>query len=348
MNKNDVILDVNDLEVKFYQDIGIVNAVNGVTFQLKKGKAIGIVGESGCGKTVSAYSTLSLLPPGGKITSGEILYKKRDNSIIDITKLDPDGDEIRRIRGRDISIIFQEPMTALSPVHTIYDQISEMINLHLDMTAAETRERVIELLRLVGIPAPAQRVDDYAFQLSGGMRQRVMIAMALASNPRILIADEPTTALDVTIQAQVLKLIKDMQKKFNLSLILITHDLGVVAHMVDFVYVMYLGQAVESGPVEEVLVEPHHPYSRDLLKSIPRIKGPRTSRIDSIEGTVPDTYYLPSGCPFHTRCNNITGEICKLEKPSRIKINKDHYVNCFIYNEKRDEGGEVDEQLTNV
>ncbi len=343
MNKdNNIILEVRNLDVKFFQDIGTVNAVNGATFQLPEGKSIGIVGESGCGKTITAYSTIGLLPPGGKITNGEILYTQRDGSVVDTAQLRKDGKEIRSIRGRDISMIFQEPMTALSPVHTIYNQLSEMIRLHLDLNEKEIRERSIELLQMVGIPAADKRIDEYVFQLSGGMRQRVMIAMALASYPRILIADEPTTALDVTIQAQVLKVIKDLQEKLSLSLILITHDLGVVAHMVDYVYVMYLGRMVESGPVDQLLVEPLHPYTKGLLRSIPRVRGERQDRIDSIPGTVPDAYFLPQGCPFHSRCNELVGEICKKEAPERVCVGSEHYVSCHIYSGSVNEGGALD------
>ena len=330
MKDDNIILDVNDLNVRFYQDEGIVKATNGVSYQVNEGKSVGIVGESGCGKTVSTYAVLNILPPSGEITEGQINYRKPDGSFIDITELDPDGEEMYKIRGRQISMIFQEPMTAFSPVHTIYNQIAEAILVHQDISEKEAKERVVELLGHVGISNPSKRLNDYPFQFSGGMRQRAMIAMALASNPRILIADEPTTALDVTIQAQVLQLIKEMQDDFNLSLVLITHDLGVIAHMVDEVYVMYLGQVMESGPVKGIYHNTKHPYTRDLLLSIPKIQG-NEGKIASIEGSVPDTYSLPSGCPFHTRCRDYLGDICSKKTPKSVKVADDHYVSCFKY-----------------
>jgi len=330
MRDENIILDVNNLKVRFYYSEGIVKAVNGVSYRLKKGSSIGIVGESGCGKTVSTYAVLNILSSAGKVVEGEIKYTKSDGTVVNLAELAPESREMRNIRGKEISMIFQEPMTAFSPVHTIYNQISEAILLHQDISKQEARERVIELLGQVGIPDPARRVDDYPFQFSGGMRQRAMIAMALASNPRILIADEPTTALDVTIQAQVLRLIKKMQKEYDLSLILITHDLGVIAHMVEEVYVMYLGRVVESGPVKVIFNDPRHPYTRDLLKSIPRIRGNK-GKIASIEGSVPDSYHLPPGCAFHPRCRDYPGDICSRELPERTEIGEGHFVSCFKY-----------------
>ncbi len=326
--RNSNILEVNDLCVKFYQQIGVVHAVNGVDFSLQPGGSIGIVGESGCGKTITSYSLLRILPPTGKITSGTITFTKRSGEVADLTRVDPDGEEIRRIRGGEIAMIFQEPMSALSPVHTMSNQITEAILLHQSVTKDQARDRVVELLDLVGIPSPEQRANEYSFQLSGGMRQRAMIAMALACNPRVLIADEPTTALDVTIQAQVLKLIKTMQQQFNLSLLLITHDLGVIAHMVDYLYVMYLGQVMEAGSIVDVLVEPEHPYTRDLLKSIPRIKAVK-EKMSSIRGTVPDAYNLPTGCLFHTRCSETSGNRCSLNAPGLRPVGVDHFVRCL-------------------
>lgn len=328
--EKDLILDVKDLKVKFYTDEGVVNAVNGVDFKLLEAGSIGILGESGCGKTVTAYSILQILARTAKITSGQINFKKRDNTIQDLTKLDPDGKEICKVRGKEITMIFQEPMTAFSPVHTICNQISEALLMHWNMDKIAARERTIELLDIVGVPDPKRRVDAYPFQLSGGMRQRAMIAMALACNPRILIADEPTTALDVTIQAQVLKLIKNMQKEFSLSLILITHNLGVIAHMVDRVYVMYLGRIVEEGPVDSIFEHPYHPYTKALLESIPRLSGHK-GKIFPIEGSVPDAYTLPSGCTFHPRCREVVGDICHLKIPGKTKVAENHYVNCFKY-----------------
>ncbi len=331
--EKNLILDVRDLRVKFYLDEGTVNAVNGVNFQVWSGKSIGILGESGCGKTITAYSVLQILPRTAKIITGEINFKRKDGLIQDLTKLTTDGKEIRSIRGKEIAMIFQEPMAAFSLVYTICNQISEALIIHQHMDKIAARQRTIELLDLVGVPDPKVRVDDYPFQLSGGMRQRAMIAMALACNPRILIADEPTTALDVTIQAQVLSLMKSMQKEFSLSLMLITHNLGVIAHMVDHVYVMYLGRIVEEGPVENIFDNPCHPYTKALFESIPRLSGNK-EKIHPIEGSVPDSYTLPSGCAFHPRCKKVVGKKCHEKIPGRTEISSGHYVNCFQYSDE--------------
>ena len=326
--EEDLILDVKNLKVKFYLDEGTVNAVNGVDFQVFAGKSIGILGESGCGKTITAYSVLKILPRTAKIISGQINFKRKDGLVQDLTKLEEDGKEIRSIRGKEIAMVFQEPMSAFSPVYTICNQISESLIIHQNMDKIAARERTIELLDLVGVPDSKNNVDAYPFQLSGGMLQRAMIAMALACNPRILIADEPTTALDVTIQAQVLRLIKSIQKEFSLSLMLITHNLGVIAHMVDHVYVMYLGRIVEEGSVEEIFDHPCHPYTKALFESIPRLSGNK-ERIHPIEGTVPDSYTLPSGCAFHPRCREVVGNKCHEKIPGRTQVSTGHYVNCF-------------------
>jgi oligopeptide/dipeptide ABC transporter ATP-binding protein len=331
--EKEIILDVKNLKVKFLTDEGTVHAVNGVDFKIGSGGSIGILGESGCGKTITAYSVLQILPRVKKIVTGQINFKMKNGSIQDLLKLEADGEEIRKIRGKEISMIFQEPMTAFSPIYTICNQISEALMIHRGMDKIAARQRAIELLDLVGIPNPKKTVDAYPFQLSGGMRQRAMIAMALACHPRILIADEPTTALDVTIQAQVLKLIKSMQKEFDLSLMLITHNLGVIAHMVDHVYVMYLGRIVEEGPVVEIFDKPSHPYTKALFRSIPKLAGNK-EKIYPIKGTVPDAYVLPSGCTFHTRCKEMVGGICRLKIPGKTKIGEGHYVNCFKYSNK--------------
>ncbi len=330
------ILEVRDLEVKFFSDEGTVNAANGVNFKVPAGKSIGIVGESGCGKTVTAYSVLQLLPSTGKITNGTIKYQANDGNVIDLTNLKSESRAMRRIRGGEISMIFQEPMTSFSPVHTICNQISEAIMLHQHLSKQKARLRAIEMLELVGIPNAKRRVDEYPFQFSGGMRQRAMIAMALACNPKILIADEPTTALDVTTQAQVLKLIQGIQDELNLSMILITHDLGVIAQMVDHVYIMYLGKVVESGSVYDIFDRAKHPYTRDLIQSIPKLHGARGERVTSIAGTVPSTYKLPKGCAFHARCSDMFGNICRTETPLPIEVGSDHYVSCFLHS--REEG----------
>ena len=321
------ILEVKDLSVEFHGDEGIAKAVNGVSFEVKEGQSVGIVGESGCGKSVSAYSILRLLADTARITQGEILYREADGTITDMAKLDDDGTVIRAIRGAQISMIFQEPMTAFSPVHTINNQISELLMLHKGMTKEEARGTTVELFRRVGIPDPETRVDDYAFQLSGGMRQRAMISMGIACSPRILIADEPTTALDVTIQAQVLKMVQEMQRELNLSLILITHDLSIISKMVDHVNVMYLGRVVESGPVRDIFRNPQHPYTRNLLQSVPRMTR-QGERLHTIVGAVPTTYLLPKGCPFHPRCDSMIEGVCDVELPPRVSISADHYAVC--------------------
>ena len=333
IHENDCILDVQDLEVRFFQDEGTVRAVNGVSFNLNAGQAIGLVGESGCGKTVTAYSVMRLLPRSGKITAGEIKYKKASGEVIDLAKLS-DGKEMSAIRGAEISMVFQEPMSSLSPVHSVLNQVSESILLHQQVSTEEAIGRTVDILTRVGIPDAEARMYDYPFQFSGGMRQRVMIAMALACNPRILIADEPTTALDVTIQAQVLKLIKEMQQEMNLSLILITHDMGVIAQMVDYVYVMYLGCIVEEGDVREIFNNPQHPYTRALLRSIPKLRGPK-EELASIEGSVPSASALPTGCTFHTRCKSIVGDICRRQRPSRTDITSNHRVYCFLHSDRK-------------
>jgi peptide/nickel transport system ATP-binding protein len=329
------ILEVRDLTVRFMMNEGTVHAVNGVTFSLPEGKSIGIVGESGCGKTVSAYSVTQLLPKTARV-SGQILFREKDGTITDIAKLPVDGKEIRRIRGQEISMIFQEPMSSLSPVHTVFNQLAEAMILFQGMTKKQARERCVELLKLVGIENAERRVDEYPFQFSGGMRQRAMIAMALARNPRILIADEPTTALDVTLQAQVLSLIQEMQDEFKLSMILITHALGVVAHMVDYIHIMYLGRVVESGPTLEIFENPKHPYTRGLLNSIPKLRGKRGQRVSSIPGAVPSAYSLPEGCVFRARCSE-RRPACIDEIPRRIQVGSEHYVSCLLYDGEEDQ-----------
>lgn len=329
------ILEVRDLTVRFMMNEGTVHAVNGVTFSLPEGKSIGIVGESGCGKTVSAYSVTQLLPKTARV-SGQILFREKEGTITDIAKLPVDGKEIRRIRGQEISMIFQEPMSSLSPVHTVFNQLAEAMILFQGMTKKQARERCVELLKLVGIENAERRVDEYPFQFSGGMRQRAMIAMALARNPRILIADEPTTALDVTLQAQVLSLIQEMQDEFKLSMILITHALGVVAHMVDYIHIMYLGRVVESGPTLEIFENPKHPYTRGLLNSIPKLHGKRGQRVSSIPGAVPSAYSLPENCVFRARCSE-RRSACMYEIPRRIQVGSEHYVSCCLYDGEEDQ-----------
>jgi oligopeptide transport system ATP-binding protein len=317
------LLEVKNLKTWFYTPDGIVKAVNGVSYTLDEGEALGLVGESGCGKSVSALSLMRLIPtPPGRIVEGEVLFDGRD-----LLKLDDEG--IRRIRGNDIAMIFQDPMTSLNPVLTIGRQIGEALELHKGMDRSASRKRTIELLELVGIPAARNRVDDYPHQFSGGMRQRVMIAMALSCDPKLLIADEPTTALDVTIQAQILELIKRLRQELNMAVILITHDLGVVAGVTDRINVMYAGYIVESAPAEELFANPRMPYTLGLLRSVPRIDEPRKEKLIPIEGLPPDLVDAPQGCPFVPRCAYKVDR-CVEENPSLEPVNREHTIACWV------------------
>jgi oligopeptide/dipeptide ABC transporter ATP-binding protein len=326
------ILSVRNLETHFAQTEGLVRAVDGASFDLLPAKTLGIVGESGCGKSVTTRSILQILERPGLIVGGEIWLSRPGKPPVDIAKLDPRGREIRSIRGKDIALIFQEPMTSLSAHYTVGNQIGEAIRTH-DETADKTavRKRTLELLNLVGIPRAERRIDEYPFQLSGGLRQRVMIAMALACDPRILIADEPTTALDVTTQAQVLDLLRSLQKERGLSLILITHDMGVIAEMADNVAVMYLGRVVEQGPVEQIFDTPRHPYTRALLRSIPSILAKPRSKLETIEGSIPHPYNRPRGCPFHPRCRERIPDLCDVDVPGTTTLGEGSAVSCFLY-----------------
>jgi oligopeptide/dipeptide ABC transporter ATP-binding protein len=324
------ILEVKGLKTSFFTEAGEVKSVDDVSFNVFKGKTLGIVGESGCGKSVTSLSIMRLIPhPPGRIVGGEILYKGRD-----LLKLPVE--EMRKIRGNEISMIFQEPMTSLNPVFTIGNQISEAIELHQDLSRREVQNKAIEMLRLVGIPSPEKRVNEYPHQLSGGMRQRVMIAMALSCNPHILIADEPTTALDVTIQAQILDLLQELQAKVGMALILITHDLGVVAEVADEVAVMYAGRVVEQGSVEEIFSHPKMPYTQGLLNSIPTLNKDPTGRIkknrlETIPGIVPNLLYLPVGCRFQERCSHVI-DACRVKEPDLRIVERDevmpHAIRC--------------------
>jgi oligopeptide/dipeptide ABC transporter ATP-binding protein len=324
------ILEVKELKTYFYTDDGVVPAVDGVDFHVSKGETLGIVGESGCGKSVTSLSIMRLIPsPPGKIAGGEIIFKGKN-----LVKLSEE--EMRKIRGNDISMIFQEPMTSLNPVYTIGDQISEVLMLHQGMNKEQALEKSVEMLSLVGIPLPEQRVHEYPHQLSGGMRQRVMIAMALACNPELLIADEPTTALDVTIQAQILELMKDLKERLGTAIMLITHDLGVIAEVAEKVLVMYAGKVVEYSDVKSIFKDPKHPYTRGLLNSIPKLNETR-EKLDVIEGIVPNPYEMPEGCRFHPRCK-YAREICKQKQPELVE-HQGHQVRCFMYTEHWTGGG---------
>ncbi|NLV92339.1 MAG: ABC transporter ATP-binding protein [Firmicutes bacterium] len=319
------LLEVRNLKTYFYTEDGVVPAVDGVDFSLDKGTTLGIVGESGSGKSVTSLSVMGLIPnPPGKIEAGEIIFEGED-------LLKKSEAEMRKIRGNDISMIFQEPMTSLNPVFTIGDQIIEAIVLHQGLSKSAAREQAIEMLRLVGIPSPEQRVDEYPHQLSGGMRQRVMIAMALSCNPKLLIADEPTTALDVTIQAQILDLMRKLKDELGTSIMLITHDLGVVAELCDEVAVMYAGKIVERGDVNTIFSNPTHPYTLGLLGSIPKLNEER-ERLQAIPGVVPNPAFMPEGCRFHPRCKYATEE-CKLAMPELVDVGGDHQVACVRYKE---------------
>jgi oligopeptide transport system ATP-binding protein len=328
--ENEVLLSVRDLHTSFKTDAGTVQAVNGVSYDLKRGEILGIVGESGSGKSVSAYSIMQILADNGNISGGQVLYKGED-----ITKWNEH--KMRDFRGKCCSIIFQDPMTSLNPVFTIGNQISEAIRLHTDKKGKEIKERAIEMLELVGINEPERRFKQYPFELSGGMRQRVMIAMALACEPDILIADEPTTALDVTIQAQILEEIQKLQKKMGMSVILVTHDLGVIADMCDNIIVMYGGRICERGTADEIFYNPKHEYTKGLLRSIPNISNMK-KKLVPIAGTPINMLNLPAGCAFCTRCDAAL-KVCLTEQPEELWINENHKAACWMnIKEALDEG----------
>ena len=336
----DSLLEIEDLHVRFYLKEGTVNAVNGVSLTMAPHRTLGVVGESGCGKSITARAAMRILPSRGAITAGRVLLAPRNGGgrPIDLTKLAPSGAAIRRIRGADISMIFQEPMTSFSPVHTIGNQIGECVRLHQHTSRRDTRERVIEMLRLVGVPMPEQRVYAYPHQLSGGLRQRCMIAMALCCNPRLLIADEPTTALDVTIQSQILELIRRLQHEFGMAVMMITHDLGVIAETADEVAVMYLGRIVEQADAEAVFDRPRHPYTQGLLRSIPRIGKGNVARLTQIPGSVPDPFTRLEGCPFHPRCGECIREVCDTGAPPPfVEVAPGHRTACHLYGTHEDD-----------
>jgi peptide/nickel transport system ATP-binding protein len=326
---------VQNLRTYYYQDEGVVRAVDGASFDVYAGKTLGIVGESGCGKSVTARSILRIVEQTGRIESGEVWLRRANGrgqvDELDLTKLEANSPAMRDIRGGEIALIFQEPMTSFSAYHTVGNQIIEAIRLHSDLSQQEARLRAIELLRMVGIPKPERRIDEYSFQLSGGLRQRVMIAMALSSDPKLLIADEPTTALDVTTQAQILELMRKLQEEKGLAIILITHDMGVIAEMADDVVVMYLGRVVERGPVDAIFHAPKHPYTRALLRSIPSILAKPRTKLATITGSIPHPYNRPEGCPFHTRCPEAMAGTCDVREPLLQPVEPDHLVSCFLY-----------------
>jgi oligopeptide/dipeptide ABC transporter ATP-binding protein len=324
-SRNEALLNIEALQTHFFTEAGTVRAVDGVTLTVRKGETLGVVGESGCGKSVTALSVLRLIPdPPGRIVGGRILLQGRD-----LLKL-PD-EQMRKVRGASISMIFQEPMTSLNPVFTVGDQIAEGVRLHQGLSKRESWNKAVEMLRLVRIPDAERRVKEYPHQMSGGMRQRVMIAMALSCNPQLLIADEPTTALDVTIQAQILDLLNQLKADLGMAVMLITHDLGVVADTAARVVVMYAGRVVEEAPVMELFTNPLHPYTQGLLNSIPRLeKTERRARLQAIPGMVPDLLDLPRGCKFQARCTKVF-DPCRGDEPALKTASKDHKVRCYLY-----------------
>jgi oligopeptide/dipeptide ABC transporter ATP-binding protein len=324
------LIDVKGLKTHFFTDNGIVKAVDGVDFTIEPGKTLGVVGESGCGKSVTAFSVMGLIQaPQGKIVAGEILYDL-DGNVVDLAKLDPTGNMMRSIRGNKIAMIFQEPMTALNPVFTIGNQLAETIILHQNLNKKDALDKAVEMLTAVRIALPQQRIKEYPHQLSGGMRQRVMIAMALSCSPSLLIADEPTTALDVTVQAQVLDLMNQLKKEYRAAILFITHDLGVIAGMADDVVVMYLGRIIECASVRGIFHDPKHPYTQGLLNSIPSITAPRGMRLVPIDGVVPDLLDMPQGCGFEPRCPRRM-EICRMQAPDLKEVVPGHMAACWLY-----------------
>ncbi|HHE71779.1 MAG TPA: ABC transporter ATP-binding protein [Chloroflexi bacterium] len=346
-NSNGTLVEVKNLKTYFHLAEGIVRAVDGVDLTIKRGQTLGVVGESGCGKSITAMSLMRLVPSPGRIEEGQILYHKpvRDGTtfamsdVIDLAELEPNGREIRAIRGNEISMVFQEPMTAMSPVRTVGKQITEAIILHQKVSKEEARELAIEMLARVKMPNPAQTIDSYPFQLSGGMRQRAVIAMALSCRPNLLIADEPTTALDVTTEAQILDLMRDLQQEFGMAIMYITHNLGVIAEMAKEVAVMYLGRVVEQADVQSLFFTPLHPYTRGLLRSIPKLtdairKDREARRLQTIKGMVPDPYSVLQGCPFHPRCPDMIPGVCDQVKPEVAEVEPNHTVRCHLYTER--------------
>ena len=322
------LLQVRDLKTYFYTSQGVVKAVDGVSYDIQEGETVALVGESGCGKTMSALSIMRLVPrPQGKIEDGEILFQGRNLLALD-------EEEMRKIRGAEIAMIFQEPMSSLNPVLTIGRQITETLEAHHPVSGEEAKRRALDLLRLVGIPDPAQRFSDYPHQLSGGMRQRVMIAIAVSCGPKLILADEPTTALDVTIQAQILELLRGLSQEFGLAMIIITHNLGVVARYADRVHVMYAGKIIESASAREIYRNPRHPYTLGLLRSVPRLDQPRRAKLDPIEGQPPDLWNLPVGCSFAPRCKFLV-ERCMREAPPLRELENHHRSACWVAEQLR-------------
>jgi oligopeptide/dipeptide ABC transporter ATP-binding protein len=337
MMNQDLLLQVEDLRTYFPLREGTVKAVDGASFTIRRGQTVGVVGESGCGKSVTAFSILQIVGRPGRIVSGRVLFHRPlrgtgdTTEVVDLAALHPRGEEMRQVRGGEIAMIFQEPMSSLSMMHTVGFQIEEALHLHSQISRQDAHDKAIEMLGRVGIPRPEERVNAYPFELSGGMRQRAMIAMALCCNPSLLIADEPTTALDVTTQAQILDLMASLQEDLGMAIMLITHDLGVVAESCDEIVVMYLGEVAERAPVDALFYDPQHPYTRALLHSIPMLGRSRGTELEPIEGMVPDPYNRPTGCPFHPRCVSARPGLCDRLHPEMADLPDGRAVRCLLY-----------------
>lgn len=351
-NDNTPLVSVRGLKTHFFADEGLVRAVDGVSFDIYRGKTLGVVGESGCGKSVTARSIMRIVDRPGQIVGGEIILRREVPGTsqveeIDIAQLSDTGPQIRDIRGETIGLVFQEPMTSFSPVHTIGNQIVEAITMHRSMSKEAASDRAVELLTMVGVSRPRERLEELPFQMSGGLRQRAMIAMALACEPEVLIADEPTTALDVTTQSQILELLQDLQDDHGMAIMLITHNLGVIAEMADDVVVMYLGEVAETGTVDEIFYDPKHPYTKALLQSIPNIYQPSRVELPTIEGSIPHPYNRPAGCPFHPRCPDFMPGLCDVREPETVSTDTGHQVRCFLYTDggrRVDDAGATEEE----
>lgn len=336
------LLRVEDLKAYFFMDEGTVKAVDGVSFDVYPGKVVGIVGESGCGKSVTMKAILQILDRSARIVSGKVTLRSRldqqvpnsPEELIELTALRPNSRRMRKIRGAEIALIPQEPMAAFSPVHTVGNQIMEAIRLHQDVSKVQARQIAIDVFHSVGISMPEQRIDSYSWELSGGLRQRAIIAMALSCNPRLLIADEPTTAIDVTTQAQILKLLRKLRDERQTSIIFITHDLGVIAQMADEVVVMYLGMVMEKGPVHKIFKDARHPYTQALLRSIPSVQSESRVMLPTISGSIAHPFNRPAGCPFHPRCDYFKRGVCDADPPALTRVAPDHYVNCYLYSDE--------------
>jgi peptide/nickel transport system ATP-binding protein len=339
------VLSVRDLRVHFPLDEGLVRAVDGVSFDVAPGRVVGIVGESGCGKSVTMKAILQIVEPPGRVVSGSMLFRGTSSEVVDLARLDPRGAAMRAIRGAEIALIPQEPMAAFSPVHTVGAQVVEALMLHQRkwrpagpaLTSTDARQMTVELFRDVGISMPGERVDAYPWQLSGGLRQRAMIAMALSCRPRLLIADEPTTAIDVTTQAQILNLLRDLQRRHGTAIVFITHDLGVIAQMAHHVVVMYLGRVMERGPVDDIFHAARHPYTRALLRSIPSLLAPAQSPLPTIAGSIPHPLGRPPGCAFHPRCPDTMAGLCDRAAPALQIVDREQAAACFLYHRREAE-----------